>query len=128
MIHGIGTDITQVARFERLLERYGPRAARRILGGGELDDFARAPNAARFLAKRFAAKEAFGKALGTGIRAPATLTAIRVTHDALGRPLFAFGAALDALVRARGLRAHLSISDESDTAVAFVIIEADAAP
>ncbi len=125
MILGIGTDITYVTRFERLLARFGPRAARRILGGHELDDFARSRHPARFLARRFAAKEAFAKALGTGIRAPATLTAIRVAHDDLGRPLFAYGPELEALMRARRLRAHLSISDEADVAVAFAVIETE---
>jgi holo-[acyl-carrier protein] synthase len=78
---------------------------------------------ARFLAKRFAAKEAFGKALGTGLIAPATLPNIGVAHDALGRPLFEYATPLAVHLAQRGLFAHLSISDEQDYAIAFVIME-----
>ena len=77
----------------------------------------------RFLAKRFAAKEAFGKALGTGVAAPATLHAVRVGHDALGKPLFEYTPELEVYLRERGLAAHLSLSDETDYVVAFAVIE-----
>jgi holo-[acyl-carrier protein] synthase len=123
MIFGIGTDICRVDRLTRLLEKYGDKTARRILGGHELDDYKKAYYPARFLAKRHAAKEAFSKALGTGIRAPATLSAIRVDHDELGKPIMCYGPALHALMTARGLEAHISISDEAEYAVAFVVIE-----
>ena len=89
----------------------------------ECTEFARAHPPARFLAKRFAAKAAFGKALGTGVRAPATLPAIAVVHDELGKPAFRFSGELEALLRIKALTAHLSISDEHDYAVAFVILE-----
>ena len=79
---------------------------------------------ARFLAKRFAAKEALGKALGIGVAAPATLPNVRVVHDAAGRPGFEFAPELAAYLAERGIgRAHLSLSDEADYAVAFVILE-----
>ncbi|MFC5301118.1 holo-ACP synthase [Azospira restricta] len=123
MIYGIGTDIAAVARLAGMFERHGRAAAEKLLAPGELADFDAAADKGRFLAKRFAAKEAFGKALGTGVRAPATLPAIAVTHDALGKPLFAFSDELAALLRERRLTAHLSISDERDYAVAFVILE-----
>ena len=123
MIYGIGTDICAVARMTRLLERYGERPAGRILSPAEQVDFARAQAPARFLAKRFAAKEAFSKALGTGIRHPATLRAIGVGHDKHGKPILEFGPALAALMAERGLMAHVSISDEQDFALAFVVIE-----
>ncbi|MBL8483233.1 MAG: holo-ACP synthase [Rhodocyclaceae bacterium] len=123
MIAGIGTDIAQVVRFERLLAAHGERIASRILGEIELAEFRAARVPARFLAKRFAAKEAFAKAFGTGIRPPATLHAIRVGHAELGRPVLEFAPELDAEVRRRGLRCHLSISDEADYAVAFVVLE-----
>jgi len=78
---------------------------------------------ARFLAKRFAAKEALGKAFGSGVRAPILLPDIAIEHDELGRPFFSYSPALAAHFAERGLTAHLSISDEHDYAVAFVILE-----
>ena len=123
MIHGIGTDIVAVARLKGMWQRHGERIADKFLAPCEREEFARAPDKGRFLAKRFAAKEAFAKALGTGVRAPATLTAIGVTHDDLGKPLFAPGEALAALLADKGLVAHLSISDEADYAVVYVILE-----
>lgn len=123
MIAGIGTDIVAVARMRDALARHGERFAEHILADGEHEDFARAPDKARFLAKRFAAKEAFAKALGTGLRAPATLHAIAVAHDELGKPVYALAPALAELVQARCLSAHLSISDEKDYVVAFAVLE-----
>ena len=123
MIHGVGTDIVRVARLADALERHGARFAERILDVSERAAFAAAPDPARLLAKRFAAKEAFGKALGTGVAAPATLHAVRVGHDALGKPLFEFAPALAEHMRERGLHAHLSLSDETDYVVAFAVIE-----
>ncbi|MDA0189265.1 MAG: holo-ACP synthase [Proteobacteria bacterium] len=123
MILGVGTDIAAIGRLTALFERHGMAAAERLLAASELADFARAGDKGRFLAKRFAAKEAFGKALGTGIRAPATLPAIAIGHDALGKPMFSYSDELAALLRKRRLTAHLSISDERDYAVAFVVLE-----
>jgi len=123
MIYGIGTDIAAVERLAGLYERHGEAAAEKLLAPAELADFAKAADKGRFLAKRFAAKEAFGKALGTGVRAPATLPAIAVAHDSLGKPVFSYGNELAALLREKRLSAHLSISDERDYAVAFVILE-----
>ena len=123
MIFGIGTDIVAVARIRDGLAKHGERYPQMILADSEQADFARAPDPARFFAKRFAAKEAFSKAFGTGLRSPVTLHAIAVAHDELGKPVFAFDAALSTLLQARGLRAQLSISDEKDYVVAFAIIE-----
>jgi holo-[acyl-carrier protein] synthase len=123
VIYGIGTDICAVARMARLLERYGERPAGRILSTAERTDFGRAHAPARFLAKRFAAKEAFSKAIGTGIRHPVTLRAVGVGHDSYGKPILEFAPALAALMAERRLRAHVSISDEQDFALAFVVIE-----
>lgn len=123
MIHGIGTDIVAVARLQRMWERHGEYAVARLLAPDELPAFSRATDKARFLAKRFAAKEAFAKAFGTGLRAPALLGAIAVTNDDLGKPALSFHGDLDRVLRARGLTAHLSISDEADYAVAFVVLE-----
>jgi len=123
MIAGVGTDIVAVARLAGLWERHGERALEKVLAPAERAAFASASDPGRFLAKRFAAKEAFAKALGTGVVAPATLPNIAVVHDALGKPAFAFAPELAALLQSRSLVAHLSISDEREYAVAFVVLE-----
>ncbi len=124
MIYGIGTDIIAVGRIEEALNRFGDRFARRILAAAEWDDFATSAHRARFLAKRFAAKEAFVKALGTGMRHPATWHNIRVTHDALGRPVFGLEPELAQALAQRNIRGHhLSISDEVEMVVAFSVLE-----
>ena len=123
MIHGIGTDIAAVSRLAGLYDRHGERAAEKLLAPGEREAFGKAPDKGRFLAKRFAAKEAFGKALGIGVAAPATLPNLSIIHDDLGKPGFAYAPELAALMEQRGLVAHLSISDEKDYATAFVVIE-----
>ena len=123
MIAGVGTDIVAIARVGKLYERHGERALEKLLAPVERADFEKARDPARFLAKRFAAKEAFSKALGTGIRAPATLNAIAVTHDELGKPVINCCGELEKLLKNRRLSAQLSISDEADYAVAFVILE-----
>jgi holo-[acyl-carrier protein] synthase len=123
VIAGIGTDIVAVARLGGLYARHGARATEKLLAPSEFDGFSRASDRARFLAKRFAAKEAFGKALGIGITAPASLPNIAVTHDDLGKPAFAYAPPLARYLAERGLTVHLSISDEADYAVAFVVVE-----
>jgi holo-[acyl-carrier protein] synthase len=123
MIHGIGTDIVQVARMRGSLERHGVRFAARILARSEQGGFSASRDPARFLAKRFAAKEAFGKALGTGVAAPATLHAVAVDHDERVKPLYRFDDALAGFLHEHGLNAHLSLTDEADYVVAFALIE-----
>jgi holo-[acyl-carrier protein] synthase len=123
MIHGIGTDIVAIARLAEMHARHGTRALDKLLAPAEQADCAASADPARFLAKRFAAKEAFGKALGIGVRAPATLPAIAVVHDCHGKPEFRYAPELEAYMTARHLQAHLSLSDERDYAVAFVVVE-----
>lgn len=123
MIHGIGTDIVSVARMSASFERHGERFAQRILTPPEREAFALSVDRNRFLSKRFAAKEAFGKALGTGVVVPATLHALTIDHDDLGKPFFRFSATLAEFMTARALSAHLSLSDEVEYVVAFAIIE-----
>ena len=123
MISGIGTDIVAITRLGALYERHGQRALAKLLSPRECSEFAGTRQPARFLAKRFAAKEALGKALGIGLAAPASLPNIGVVHDSLGRPVFEYAAPLAAHLAQRGLVAHLSISDEQDFAVAFVVLE-----
>lgn len=123
MLHGIGADLVSIARMSDAMMRHGERFAARILAPSEFDEFLVARDRARFLAKRFAAKEALAKALGTGLRPPATLQAIGVTHDPLGKPEYAFDDRLAAHLAARFLVAHLSISDERDHVLAFAVLE-----
>jgi holo-[acyl-carrier protein] synthase len=123
MIHGVGTDLVVVARLREMWQRHGERALERLLAPQERADGRASPDPGRFLAKRFAAKEALGKAFGTGIRAPVLLTAIAVIHDASGKPAFAFSPALEAWVAAQGLVCHLSLSDEREHALACVVVE-----
>ena len=123
MIYGIGTDIVAVSRLRGMWERHGERVLDKLLAPQEMDDFAKAADKGRFLAKRFAAKEAFSKALGTGVRPPATLTDIAVSHDDLGKPILDFCGQLEKMLKNKNLKAHLSISDEAEYAVAHVILE-----
>lgn len=124
MIYGIGTDIVEVARIADALTRFGEAFARRILTDREWLAFEQSSTKPRFLAKRFAAKEAFAKALGTGLRAPATLQNIGVAHDDLGKPMLDLAPELQAMLTQRGIHyQHLTISDEKALAVAFVVLE-----
>lgn len=124
MIYGIGTDIVEVSRIEQSLARFGDAFAQRILTEAEYLEFELSQVKARFLAKRFAAKEAFGKALGTGLRAPVAMQHIGVGHSDLGKPVLVLAPELQAWVEARGVKLmHISISDEKALAVAFVVLE-----
>jgi len=123
MIFGVGTDIVAVARMAEYFQRYGERGLEKLLAPAERVACRASTAPERFLAKRFAAKEAFGKAFGTGIRAPVLLPDMEVVHDDFGKPAFEFSPPLAALLAERGLAAHLSISDERDYAVAFVVLE-----
>ena len=124
MIFGIGTDIVSYSRISGLNERYGERFAQRMLSDMEWASYAASGDPARFLMKRFVAKEAFAKAIGTGFRSQVSLRRIRVEHDALGKPSLAFDETLANYVAGLGVtRHHLSISDERDSAVAFVVLE-----
>ena len=127
MIYGIGTDLIEIPRVQRALERFGTRFAERILCEPELVRFRAHRQPVAFLAKRFAAKEAFTKALGTGIHAPANWHGVWVTNLKSGKPVLSYSPALAALVASRGVRrAHLTITDERGMASATVILECDA--
>ncbi len=127
MIYGVGTDLIEIPRVERVLERFGARFARRILCEPELRRFRSHARPAAYLAKRFAAKEAFTKALGTGIRAPANWHGVWVVNLRSGKPQLEFSASLARLLEARGIRrTHLTLTDERGLAAATVILECDA--
>ncbi len=125
MIFGVGTDMVVIERMRAMHARHGERLAQRILAPGEHAGYESVQDKARFLAKRFAAKEAFAKAAGTGMRSPVHLTGVGVGHNDLGRPELVFSAELQGWLAAQGVgRAHLSISDEREHALAFVVLEA----
>jgi holo-[acyl-carrier protein] synthase len=128
MIYGVGTDICDIRRIESALTRRGERFAHRVLGPGEIHVFdarrARAPHrGVSYLATRFSAKEAFSKAIGLGMRMPMTWRACEILNAASGKPEIRPHGALADWFHLRGLRAHVSVTDESDYATAFVVVE-----
>lgn len=124
MIYGIGIDVIQPHRVARLLEKYGERFVQRVLTPLERPRYERTRQPVLFLANRFAAKEAFSKAMGTGFRYPVTLQCISVVQNSAGKPSLEFNEPLAALVKSRGINGHhLTISDESNLACACVVLE-----
>ena len=123
MIYGIGTDIVRVARMQKNLDQHGEKFAHRILTEHEQVDFRKTVKPAHFLAKRFAAKEATAKAMGTGFTDGLSLRDIGVGHDALGKPVLEFqGKAALFMAEQAITEAHISLADEEDHAVAFVTL------
>jgi len=123
VIYGIGTDIVKISRIEEALRRHGERFAARILADDELAEFRQCGCSPAFLAKRFAAKEAAVKALGTGFRDGLSMRHISVGHDGLGKPLLAFAGRARELCDAHGVgEAFISLSDETEMAIAFVTL------
>ncbi|KFI23387.1 holo-ACP synthase [Nitrosococcus oceani] len=126
MIVGIGTDIVQVSRMTALLGRYGERFPRRILTGDEFKKFSVSKQPAYFLAKRFAAKEAAAKALGTGFGSGLRPCHIGVGHTERGQPFLEWQGRANELVRILGVsRGLLSLADEKEYALAFVTLLAE---
>ena len=124
MIYGIGTDMVDIKRIERLYQQYHDAFALKILSRIEYLEWQSHPQPVAFLAKRFAAKEAFSKAVNTGIRSPVTLGNIGVLHDALGKPEFWFADALQTWLDERGIKhVHLSLTVEDHYSLAFVVAE-----
>ncbi|MDE2082732.1 MAG: holo-ACP synthase [Burkholderiales bacterium] len=128
MIYGIGTDLCDVRRIAATLARRGERFAERVLGPAELPVFharrARVEaRGLRFLATRFSAKEAFSKAIGLGIRWPMTWRACEVLNEPGGKPFVQLSGELAQWFAARGLVAHVTVTDESDYAASFVVVE-----
>jgi len=123
MIFGIGTDIVHVKRMHDNLEKYGDKFARRILTESEFSEFKEKANKTAFLAKRFAAKEATAKAMGTGFSGGLSLKHIGVKHDKAGKPLLELlDIAAEFIIEQNIKQTHLSLADERDYAVAFVTL------
>ena len=130
MIHGIGTDICDVRRMRASFDRHGERFAQRVLGEAEFAVWqtrsARWPDRGlRYLATRFSAKEAFSKAIGTGIHQPMTWRACEILNHPSGQPYIRLNGALKDWFEGQGLRAHVTLTDESDYAASFVVVEKD---
>lgn len=123
MIFGIGTDLVHIPRMQALLDKHGDKIAKRILSDTEFDSFKKSVKPAAFLAKRFAAKEATAKALGTGFRDGLSLRHIAVENNKLGKPELTFYLRGQSLLSELNIgRSLLSLSDEQDYAVAFVTL------
>lgn len=128
MIVGIGTDICDVRRIRASLERHGERFARRILSEGELKTWqersARWPDrGVSYLATRFSAKEAFSKAIGTGMRLPMTWRHCEIAKATSGKPEIVLHGALKLWFESRHYSAHISVTDETDYAASFCVVE-----
>ncbi|KPF58419.1 ACP synthase [beta proteobacterium AAP51] len=129
MIYGIGTDICDIRRIAATVARRGgDRFAERVLGPDELQVYRarRARVEARglsFLATRFSAKEAFSKAIGLGLRMPMTWRACQVLNEPSGKPVLRLSGELAAWFEARGLVAHVTVTDETEYAASFVVVE-----
>ena len=128
MVHGIGTDICDIRRIRAALQRHGERFAEKVLGPNEIEVF-RARRArvedrgVAYLATRFSAKEAFSKAIGLGLRSPMRWRDCETLNRPSGQPEIRLHGALAAWFDQQGLVAHVSLTDESDYATSFVVVE-----
>jgi len=128
VIYGIGTDICDVRRVRASVERHGERFAARVLTDAEFKVWqarsARWPERGlRYLATRFSAKEAFSKAIGLGMRMPMTWRACEITNERSGKPAIVLHGELKAWFEAQGLVAHITVTDETDYAASFCVVE-----
>jgi holo-[acyl-carrier-protein] synthase len=132
-IYGIGTDICDVRRIRASLQRHGQRFAEKILSDAELATWqarsARWPERGiRYLATRFSAKEAFSKAIGLGIRQPMSWRMCEVNKLPSGQPVIVLHGKLKDWFEARRLKVHISVTDETDYAASFCVVEVMAVP
>lgn len=128
MIYGIGTDLCDIRRVAAVLQRRGDRFAEKVLGPQELTVWRHRSakvesRGLRYLATRFSAKEAFSKAIGLGIHAPMTWRACEIVNAPSGKPVVVLHGELATWFEARGLQAHVTLTDEGDYAAAFVVVE-----
>lgn len=133
MIYGIGTDIVQTNRIEATLARAGERFAKKVLGVDELKEYQQRRahvelRGLHYLCNRFAAKEAFSKALGLGMREPISWHALQILNDEHGRPYIVTSGALAEYMKSNQLTAQVSLSDEVDYSLAFVVVEKKDSP
>jgi len=128
MIYGIGTDICDIRRLEATFGRQGERFVHKVLSDAEILVWRRRTErnpqrGLRFLATRFSAKEAFSKAIGLGMRMPMTWRRCEITNLASGKPVIVLHGELKIWFEAKGLSAHVTVTDETDYAASFVVVE-----
>ena len=128
MIYGIGTDICDIRRIRASLEKHGERFAQKVLSDNEMNTYrARSERwperGVRYVATRFSAKEAFSKAIGMGMRMPMTWRLCEVAKLPSGQPTIVLHGVLKEWFEAKGLSAHVSVSDESDYATSYCVVE-----
>jgi holo-[acyl-carrier protein] synthase len=128
VIYGVGTDICDIRRIAATFERQGERFARKVLSDAELEVWrarsARWPQRGlRYLATRFSAKEAFSKAIGLGMRMPMSWRLCEITNQRSGKPVIVLHGELKDWFDSQGLIAHVTVTDESDYAASFVVVE-----
>ena len=128
MIYGIGTDICDIRRIRASLDKHGERFAQKVLSDNEMNTYrARSDRwperGVRYVATRFSAKEAFSKAVGLGMRMPMTWRLCEVAKLPSGQPTIVLHGVLIAWFEAKGLTAHVSVSDESDYATSYCVVE-----
>ncbi|MDT7516156.1 holo-ACP synthase [Rhodoferax mekongensis] len=128
MIYGIGTDICDVRRIRASVERHGERFAAKVLSDAELKTWkarsARWPERGlRYLATRFSAKESFSKAIGLGMRMPMSWKLCEITNEPSGKPVIVLHGELKTWFEAQGLQAHITVTDETDYAASFCVVE-----
>jgi holo-[acyl-carrier-protein] synthase len=128
MIYGIGTDICDVRRIRDSLARHGERFAAKVLSEAEFKTWqarsARWPERGiRYLATRFSAKESFSKAVGLGMRMPMSWKLCEIANERSGKPVIVLHGVLKEWFVARGLQAHISVTDETDYAASFCVVE-----
>ncbi|MBK1683527.1 holo-ACP synthase [Rhodoferax fermentans] len=128
MIYGIGTDICDVRRIQASLARHGERFAKRVLSEAEYATWqARSQRwperGVRYLATRFSAKESFSKAIGLGMVMPMTWRHCEITNLPSGQPMIVLHGALRDWFDSRGLSAHITVTDETDYAASFCVVE-----
>ena len=133
MIYGVGTDLCDIRRMSAFFDRRGLQLAHKILRPNEFSEFETRQHQARtravqFLASRFAAKEALSKAMGQGFRPPMSWQACEILPDSNGKPILVLHDKLQAWFAQRQLRAHISLTDEHNYALAFVVIECQSTP
>ena len=127
-IYGIGTDVVQVSRVAAVMRRTKGRFAEKVLGPDELRIY-HARNARSevrglaFLATRFSAKEAFSKAIGLGMRMPMSWRLCEIVNQKSGKPIIVLHGDLKTWFEAQGLTAHVTVTDETDYAASFVVVE-----
>jgi holo-[acyl-carrier-protein] synthase len=131
MIYGIGTDICDVRRIRESLARHGDRFAAKVLSEDEFKTWkarsARWPErGVRYLSTRFSAKEAFSKAIGLGMRMPMTWKLCEITNERSGKPVIVLHGVLKEWFEARALQVHVSVTDETDYAASFCVVECSA--